>query len=322
MRRYFVFLLSAILAVSFAAPAAHGGTPAKQRATCATLKAAFPFGVASTAAAAASAAARGFAPPQVSKAIYAKNSVLDRAKTGAICLVAVAPVQRANATVIFNATATRDPAIILAAQSAAVPGSPAFNYLSYFSKATSAGNWATYESKGLVIPTLAPGAIAFTGAGTLPAQVATVVEAGSGAATAYTMQYDPYGKVQSWSTTVGPLDARLFAASIPASGYGITINPSWVYRTNTGSVNMTAAATNSSGRPLRLASATYSPPAGGAWKGYAQGTCIQNGQTIPVAMATESAAAAGVPSSWEIEVLDCDFYATGFITVVLPSGSS
>ena len=75
-----------------------------------------------------------------------------------------------------------------------MPGSPAFNYLSYFSKATSSGNWAPYESKGLVIPTLAPGAIAFTGEGALPAQVATVVAAGSSAATAYTMQYDPYGK--------------------------------------------------------------------------------------------------------------------------------
>ena len=57
MKRYFSFLLFAILAVSFAAPAAHGVTPAKQRATCATLKTAFPFGVASTDAAAASAAA-------------------------------------------------------------------------------------------------------------------------------------------------------------------------------------------------------------------------------------------------------------------------
>jgi hypothetical protein len=94
--------------------------------------------------------------------------------------------------------------------------------------AAQSGNWSLYQSKGLILAAVAPGPITFTGPGAFPSQVATVVEPGTGAATADTMQLDPYGKVQSWSTTVGPLDQRLFAATAPASGYGVTVVPSWL----------------------------------------------------------------------------------------------
>ena len=278
--------------------------------TCAQVKAVAPYGIASNAKAASAAQIAGLVPPTVSASLYARAKRLDGKKPkGYVCGVTSVSLRQANATSFFAGTNSNDPTVILGGTPFAVAGSPAGKYLQYLARSTEAVNWSNYGSKGLVVPTSVAPTTVVTGD-------SITVTSGTDATT-YAATFDPYGKLVTWTTTSGALADRLFAVQGTGSGYGIAIDMDWNYRTLRGQVVTTGHVTNTSGRPLMIDSGSYTGPDGVQYPGSAYSGCIANGQTLPITANTRSSTPPAATAKWQIEVVDCDYAATGYVDVQL-----
>ena len=275
---------------------------------CGQVKAVAPFGVAKDTKAAVAGTQAGLVPLRVSSSLYKRAARLDsRNPKGFVCGTKVAVVRQLNADGYFRGTNSNDPADVVKGIEFAVPNSPAANYLRYLGRSTEATTWSSYQVDNKIVPTKVAPRIKVSG---------DMVTSTSGTEQQqYTAQFEPFGKLETWSTEAGPLTERLFAVQGSSSGFGITIEADWTYRTIRGPVLTTAYATNNSGRQLRLAKATYRAPDGGNYEGYTTGTCINSGQRIPVNFRTDASAPASGAGSWRIEVLACTFSNVGAIDV-------
>ena len=274
--------------------------------SCSQVQAAAPFGVSRDAKSAAAATKAGFVAPSINKALYARAVGLDTKKRrGFVCTTTVATARQANASGFFQGYGSNDPNTVLAGSPFAVADSPAAKYLQYLSRSTEAQTWDAFGSEGLVVPTAAPSTVTVAG-DTITVTRGTEI-------TAYTATFDPVGTLITWSTTVGPLADRLFAVQGTGSGYGMSVTVDWNYRSQLGQVITTGRVTNTSGRPLLLNTATYTGPDGVNYPGWASSGCLANGQSVPIRMATKGSAPSDATGKWQIQVLDCDYYDTGYI---------
>lgn len=280
---------------------------------CAEVVAVAPFGVARTAKVAAMAQQKGFVPPQVNATLYERATRLDSKKKpqGFVCGTTVQKAREANVAGFFAPYDTNDPAAWPIAATYAVPGSPAANYTEYRRRALEQSLYTNYTSKGLTVPVLAAATTQLNG-DVITVTYGSVVET-------FTGQFDPYGKIISWTSTVGALNDRLFPVQGSSNAYGVTVDLDWVYRAQAGHVVTEGYARNSGTVPVRLAVANYRGPDGVTYEGYSYGGCIQPGQQIPADFQTTAAAPASASGSWQIQILDCSFSAYGFIDVAYSS---
>jgi len=271
---------------------------------CAQVKALAPYGVAKNAKAVRAATKAGLVPPRKSKALYKRAQRLDKGgRNGYVCGTRVQVARQANAEGYFRGYDSRFPSDVVAGTSFAVEGSPAQNYLRYLSRSTEVNTWAAYQATNQVIPTVVAPTVTVTG------ERVTVVS--GNVQQDFDVTFDDYGKLQTWTTEVGPLSERLFTVQGAASAAGVNIDVDWTYRTLRGTVVTTGYATNTSAQQIRLAKTYYSAPDGGTYEGYTTGTCIAPGQRIPIDFYTDAAAPSAASGIWLVEVLTCDFYNVG-----------
>lgn len=304
--RHALTMVCICLAWSSMLPVAQAAEDAANKG-CRSIAAQFPLGIAKNAKAAIAAVKAGQAKPAVDARAYARASNLDEKSQprGYVCTMPLPAAKQRNARGFFALMDTYDSQVIRAHATYAAPGSDAARYVDYFAKSNEAYVWSNFASKGLVIPQPEPAVVVIQG------DNVTVTQ--DGEVSAYAVTFDEFGRLQTWSTAAGPLASRLFAVSGTGTGVGVTTDLQWNYRTNRGSINAPGTATNASGRPLRLNTATYRTPDGSTYSGFASQGCIPPGQTVPMELSTTGSASAGGSGTWAIEVLDCDYFPIGNI---------